>query len=119
MARTANIGELKTRIRGVKLTAGIDEEGFQTLTETPLFKGKSAWCKWTFSHGNDIYEHMRLGVEQMATITMYFTEEITPQCKIWRNGETGEENAWHVVSINHVEDSRRFTEIRVKRGELA
>lgn len=119
MARTANIGEMRTRIRGVNCTYGQDAEGFQTITETPLFKGKSAWCKWTFSHGNDLYEHMKLGVKQMATITMFFTEEVTPTCKIWRNGETGEENAWHVVSINHVEDSRRFTEIRVKRGETA
>lgn len=119
MARTANIGEMKTRIRGVKCNHGIDGDGFQTIAEIPLFGGKSAWCKWTFSHGEEIYEHMRLGVEQMATITLFFTEEITPQCKIWRNGETGEKNAWHVVSINQVEDSRRFTEIRVKRGELA
>lgn len=117
MARTANIGEMRTRIRAVKYIPATDADGFQVFSEVPLFGGKAAWCKWTFAHGSDVYENMRLGVEQMATITMFFNEEITPQCKIWRNGETGEDKAWHVISINHVEDLRRFTEIRVKRGE--
>lgn len=119
MARTANIGEMRTRIRAVKRIPGIDSDGFQNFREVQLFGGQAAWCKWVFAHGNDVYEHMRLGMQQVATITMFFTEEITPECLIWRNGETGEKNAWHVISINHVEDSRSFTEIRVKRGEAS
>lgn len=118
MARTAMIGQMRTRIKVSTYVRGIDADGFQTLVEKPLFGGKSVWCKWTYAHGNDLYENMRLGLNQVATITMYYNEEITPQCKIWRNGETGEDSAWDVVSINHVEDSRSFTEIRVKRGEL-
>lgn len=119
MARSANIGEMRTRILVSRVDYGVDSEGFQTITHTPVFDGKAVWCKWTYAHGDEVYENMRLGMNQVATITMFFTEEITPQCVLWRNGENGDDKAWKVISINHVEDSRRFTEIRVTRGERA
>lgn len=119
MARTANIGEMKTRIRVSKVNYDVDADGVQVITHKPLFRGKAIWCKWTFAHGREIYENMHLGMKQAATITMFYTEEITPQCILWRNGEKGDDMAWKVISINHVEDSRRFTEIRVTRGEQA
>lgn len=118
MAKTASIGEMRTKITVKLPTKGVDADGFATETTADVFSGK-VWCKWVWQHGAEVFENMRLGLGQVATITMPYTDKITPRCRIWRENETSDADAWEIVSINNVEEARRFLEIKVRRGVKA
>lgn len=118
MAKSASIGEMRTKITVKLPTKGKDADGFATETASDVFGGK-VWCKWVWQHGAEVFENMRLGLGQVATITMPYTNQITPRCKIWRETETADADAWEIVSINNVEESRRFLEIKIRRGVKA
>lgn len=118
MAKYASIGEMRTRITVKLPTKGVDADGFATETDTDVFGGKVR-CKWVWQHGNEVFENMRLGLGQVATITMPYTSLITPRCKVWRETETADADAWEIISINNVEEARRFLEIKVRRGVKA
>lgn len=118
MAKSASIGEMRTKITVKLPTKGVDADGFATETTTDVFSGK-VWCKWVWQHGAEVFENMRLGLGQVATITMPYTDKITPRCKIWRETETAAADAWEIISINNVEEARRYLEIKVRRGVKA
>lgn len=118
MAKSASIGEMRTKITVKLPDKGVDADGFATETTSDVFSGK-VWCKWVWQHGAEVFENMRLGLGQVATITMPYTDKITPRCKIWRETETAAGDAWEIVSINNVEETRRFLEIKVRRGVKA
>jgi head-tail adaptor len=118
MAKFASIGEMRTKITVKLPTKGVDVDGFATETTSDVFPGK-VWCKWVWQHGNEVFENMRLGLGQVATITMPYTDKITPRCKIWREGETGDAKAWEIISIDNVEEARKFLEIKIRRGVKA
>ena len=118
MAKSASIGEMRTKITVKLPTKGVDADGFATETDAAVFTGK-VWCKWVYQHGAEVLENMRLGLGQVATITMPYTSLITQRCKIWRESETADADAWEIVSIDNVEEARRFLEIKVRRGVKA
>lgn len=118
MAKSVNIGEMRTKITIKTPVKSTDADGFATTSLSDAFGGK-VWCKWVWQHGAEVFENMRLGLGQIATITMPYTDKITPQCKIWREGETAAADAWEIVSIDNVEEARRFLEIKVRRGVKA
>ena len=118
MAKSASIGEMPTRITVKMPTKGTDADGFATETSSDVFGGKVR-CKWVWQHGTEVFENMRLGLGQVATITMPYTDKITPRCKVWRESETTDADAWEIVSIDNVEEARRFLEIKVRRGVKA
>ena len=118
MAKSVRIGEMRTRITVKLPTPGIDDDGFATETSADVFGGK-VWCKWVWQHGAEVFENMRLGLGEVATITMPYTNAITVRCKVWREGETADADAWEIVSINNVEEARRFLEIKLRRGVKA
>lgn len=118
MAKEVNAGDLRTRIQVYRTERGINANGFNTEQEVAVFS-EPVWCKWVWAHGSEVFEHRREKLGQVATITMYHTPLITPQCKIELvdeqaiTGTTGE--LFDVVSIDPVENNRRFMEIKVNR----
>lgn len=118
MAKSASIGEMRTRITVKLPTKGVDTDGFATETDADVFGGK-VWCKWVYQHGSEVFENMRLGLGEVATITMRYSSLVTPRCKVWREGESAAADAWEIVSIDNVEEARRFLEIKVRRGVKA
>lgn len=118
MAKFASIGEMRTKITVKAPTKGTDADGFATESWTDVFGGK-AWCKWVWQHGSEVFENMRLGLGQVATITMPYTIQITPRCRIWRENETAAADAWEIISIDNVVEARKFLEIKVRRGVKA
>ena len=114
MAKTASIGEMRTKITVKLPTKSIDTDGFATETSADVFGGKT-WCKWVWQHGTEVFENMRLGLGQVATITLPYTDKITPRCKIWRESETAAADAWEIISIDNVEEARKFLEIKIRR----
>lgn len=119
MAKTASAGEMRTRITVKKLTTGIDGEGYPTETWAALFPAK-IHCKWVSAHGKEVNENDRLGLGQIATVTMRYTPLITPRCRVWKEAETQTDaNAWEVVSVNDLEDRHAFLEMTLRRLVVA
>ena len=116
--KLARIGEMHTKITVKSLTTGIDADGYPTEAWTDVFGGK-VWCNWKNAHGTEVYDTMRLDLKEVATITMRYSDKVTPTCRIWREAETGDANAYEIISIDNVGDERKFLEIKVKRRVVA
>ena len=111
MARTAQAGEMRTRIRVQRLTAGIDADGYPTEQWTDVFT-TPAWCKWVNAHGSEVYENLRLDLQETATLPLRHTDKIHERCRVVR---VDDGRIYDIVSLNPVEDRRAFLEIQVKR----
>lgn len=118
MAKQANAGELNTRVRFIRQTKTINENGFPVHVDQDVF-GQPVRCKWVWAHGSEVFEHMRLQLGQVATLTMYATPLITVDCKVVLVDEQhlvgSDLGAFEIVSIDSVENRGRFMEIKVKR----
>lgn len=118
MAKQANAGELNTRVRFIRQTKTINENGFPVHVDEDVF-GEAVYCKWVWAHGSEVFEHMRLQLGQVATLTMYASPLVTVDCKVILEDEEelvgSNLGAFDVVSIDSVENRGRFMEIKVKR----
>lgn len=118
MAKQANAGELNTRVRFIRQTKTINENGFPVNTDEDVF-GDVVWCKWVWAHGSEAFEHMRLQLGQVATLTMYASPLVTVDCRVQLVDEQAlvgsDLGAFEIVSIDSVENRGRFMEIKVKR----
>lgn len=118
MAKQANAGEMTTRVRFKRLTKGINANGFAEHAEVDVF-GQPVYCKWVWAHGSEVFEHMREQLGQVATITMYWSPKVTPDCTVQLVDEqilTGTNSGdFEIVSIDGVENRGRYMEIKVKR----
>jgi head-tail adaptor len=73
-------------------------------------------CKWVSAHGSEVMENNRLGLGQVATITLRYTSLITPRCRVWYEADAQTDaNAWEVVSVNDPEDRHAFLEITLRK----
>ena len=124
MAKQVNAGDLRTRIRVYKLTRTVNDNGFESETTQNVFgDGVSVYCRWIWAHGSEVFEHRTLELGQVATLTMYASPLITPQCRIELvddaaiNGEAA--GMFEIISIDQVENQLRYMEIKVKREVIA
>lgn len=77
-------------------------------------------CKWVSVHGKEVMENDRLGLGQVATITMRYTSLVTPRCRVWYEADAQTDmNAWEVVSVNDPEDRHAFLEITLRKLVVA
>lgn len=111
--KSARIGEMHTKITVKALTPGMDADGYPTEKWTDVF---TVWCNWKNAHGTELYETMRLDLKEVATITMRYSDKINQRCQIFRESDT---EPYEIISIDNVEDKRRFLEIKVKRRVVA
>lgn len=119
MAKTATAGEMRTRITLKTLTAGTDADGYPTQTWTNPFGGMVR-CKWVSAHGKEVMENNRLGLGQIATVTMRYTSLVTPRCRVWHEADAQTDvNAWEVVSVNDPEDRHAFLEMTLRKLVVA
>lgn len=118
MAKQANAGELRTRVRFLKTTKGTNENGFATQETADIF-GRPVYCRWVWAHGSEVFEHKKLQLGQVATLTMYASEKIDPECKVELVDETKlvgtNDGLFDIISIDSVENKRRYMEIKVER----
>ena len=112
---------MRTRITVKKLTDGIDADGYPTQAWANVLTGNSMIrCKWVSAHGKEVNENDRLGLGQIATVTMRYTPKITPRCCVWKEAEAQTDaNAWEVVSVNDPEDRHAFLELTLRRLVVA
>lgn len=118
MAKEANAGELRTRVRFLRVTPGINDNGFETEQSADIF-GEPVYCKWVWAHGSEVFEHRKDQLGQVATLTMYASPLVTVDCRVALEDEealTGaNDGPFEIVSIDQVENRGRFMEIKVKR----
>lgn len=111
MAKSVLAGEMRTKITVKALVEGVNENGYPTKSWEDVFSGL-VWCKWVNSHGTEVFETMRLDLKEAATVTMRYSPLVNERCRIWRENDP---EPYEVISIDNVEDRRRFLEIKVKR----
>lgn len=118
MAKRANAGEMNAKVRFVSIEAGINENGFNTIHETDAFP-KTVWVKWEWAHGwsrgSEVFESMKNKQSQSATITMYYSPKINTRSYVYLLSEGERAQPFEVVSIDFVDEKRRYMEIKVRR----
>ena len=116
MAKSALSGEMNTKITIKKLVRGVDAQGFETKSWEPIFNSP-AWCKWVNAHGSEVYDNMRLDLKEVATITMRYTPLVDVRCRVWKYPDNVDDDqyAYEIISMDHVESSRAFLEIKLRR----
>lgn len=113
MAKSANPGEMRTAVYIEKYTETQDADGYPVRTwENVISEGHRMYVKWVNAHGTEVYEAMRTGLKEPATLTMRYSPLITPQCRVIK---VGEPEPYEIISINDVEDRHRWLEIKVQR----
>lgn len=123
MRKRFNPGELRTEIVLAEVRTALDEEGYEIQEEIPLFDGVPIRCKWVNVHGREVYEAERLNLREMATLTMRYSPQINPRCRIWKCSELeGLESeqekaalAYEIVSMDDIQNRHELLEIKVKR----
>ena len=114
MAKQAYAGAMNTKVSFKDITPTINENGFNVVEETDIF-GKPVWVNWKWQHGTEVFEAMKYQLGQTATITMYYSPKINHRCKVYLASEGDEAEPFEIVSIDAVEEKRRYMEIRLKR----
>ena len=109
MAYSANIGEMRTKIRFYELKKGRDTGGFPTEVLTDIFNAP-CWCKWVNTHGSELSEDMRQELRETATLTMHYSSKINIEQVIVKDNIR-----YEIISLNNVEEKDTWLEIKVKR----
>lgn len=115
MARRANAGALRTKIRvfAPPPDGALDSDGYPASKPVNVFgEGKTRYCKWVNAHGSEVYDARQAGVTEPATLTLRYTPRITTTCLVYH----GEDPApYEVISVNDVEDRHQWLELKVQR----
>jgi head-tail adaptor len=121
MAKTANAGEMRTRITVKQLTPGIDADGYPTETWTNVLGGTTMFrCKWKPGWGTEVLENDRLNLGQTAVATLRYTSLIDQRCRVWyENDAQTDANAWFIVNVTDPEERRAFLEITLRKAVVA
>lgn len=117
MARSANAGELRTRIRVTAMEPVTDslgrpvtdEESNPVRREVEVY---ACWCKWVNAWGSEVYAAMSAGVTEPATLTLRYTGKITAASLIYKGADP---RPYEVISVNDVEDRHAWLEVKVRR----
>lgn len=119
MASRTTAGDLRTRIMVFdKPTDGqLDSDGYPVETPVNVFgEDGTRQCKWVNAYGREVYDAKQAGVEEPATLTMRYTDKVTPTCLIYRGND---KRPYEVVSVNDVEDRHVWLELKVQRKVAA
>lgn len=109
MAYSANIGEMRTKVRFYKIQKNRDADGFPAEILIDVF-GAPCWCKWVNTHGSELSEDMRLELKETATLTMHYSDKIDIEAVVIKNGIR-----YEIISLNNVEEKNTWLEIKIKR----
>lgn len=122
MAKQAGAGELRTRIYIRRTVKATDGEGVACQHEESVLgpdaqgKERTYHCKWVNAYGGEVLAAMQLQVQEPATLTMRYSPQIQPDQLIYK---VGDPVPYEIVSVNDVEDRRRWLEVKVQRRRAA
>jgi SPP1 family predicted phage head-tail adaptor len=106
------LSDMQTRITFQQSSITMDAGGAQVPTWTNVTNTPVMWARWIFTHARGMEEIMSEAVEtrQRATVTIRYRSDIKTTWRAIRDGE-----AWQILSIDHVRDQNRWTELIVER----
>lgn len=112
MSKSANAGELRTKVQFMRIRRCTDEEGFPKETEENIFGSYvTVPVKWVNAHGSDAFIAMQMQLREPATITCRYSPAITADCLVYK----GIGEPFEIISINNVEERNTWLEIKVQR----
>lgn len=122
MAKSANAGELRTRIYIRRTTKTVDDEGVPIHEEESVFapgpdgKERMCHCKWVNAYGSEVFAAMQAQVQEPATLTMRYSPRIQPDQLIYK---VGDPVPFEIISVNDVEERHSWLEVKVQRRRPA
>lgn len=114
MSKSANPGELRTKVFFIKNSRAKDREGYFTDVEINVFgAGIPCMCKWVNAHGNEIFQTMQLEIREPATITTRYSPKLCdPKLTVYKADDP---MPYEIISIDNVEERNKWLEIKVQR----
>ncbi|HMM30671.1 MAG TPA: head-tail adaptor protein [Clostridia bacterium] len=119
MSKSANAGELRTRVYFKRIKTTTNGNGYKVNQEVNVFGQDAdendipAMCKWVNAHGNEVFVAMQLKLKQPATITTRYSPLLEDESLIVYCGT--DPKPYEVVSIDNVEQRNLWLEIKVQR----
>ena len=105
--RTTNPGELKTAITLQSRTVSAETGGFQVPAWTTL---ATVWAKWINVHGSEAWTAASLQIEQPATVTIRYREDVDPTCAVLKGSDR-----YEIVSMDNIFERGEYLELKVRR----
>ena len=113
MSKSANAGELRTKIYFKEIKSDVDDEGYPSEQEVNVFgDGKYIRCKWVNAHGTEAFTAMQLELREPATLTMRYSPKITETLIVYREQDP---EPFEFISIDNVEERNTWLEVKVQR----
>jgi len=115
MAKYAvNPGDMRTQITLQSPTITQDAGGAQVTSWANVSPNPTVYARWINAHGLEAVTSEALKTVQRATVTIRHRTDINTTWQVLRNSE-----AWQIVSIDPVQDKRRFVEMVVERAKAS
>lgn len=114
MSKSANAGELRTKVFFIRHDRSRDEEGYFADAEENVFgDGVPCMCKWVNAHGYEVFQSMQLQIREPATITTRYSPLLLdPKLTVYKEGDRF---PYEIISIDNVEERNVWLEIKVQR----
>ena len=109
MTYQVNAGDLRTLITLQEPTLSSDGGGAQTAAYADTATNPQVWARWVNAHGQENTEKALKNV-QRATVTIRHRSDIKTTWRLLKD-----DDAWQILSIDKVQDKRRWVEMVVER----
>lgn len=114
MAKSTRIGQRNMLIIIKQLTTGTDADGYPTETWTDVFSA-AVWCAWAGTYGQAVFENDRMSETGNATINMAYSPLVTNRCRVWKYGDTQDDEHAYVIVGEPNNLDRKELEFKVRR----
>jgi len=105
-----NPGDMRTQITLQSPTIATDAGGAQSVTYANAASKPTVWARWTNAHGVEVVQSESLATVQRATVAIRYRSDVLPTWRVLKDSEP-----WQILSVDHVQDKRRFLELIVER----
>ena len=118
MSKSANAGELRTKVWFARIERETNENYVEQETETSVLTDESgmprpARCKWVNAHGSEAWDDHAMLLRNPATLTTRYNPLLLdPALILYREGDAV---PYEVVNIDNVQQRNRWLEISVQR----
>ena len=109
--RYFNPANLRTRITFQQPTVSTDAGGAQSPAWTDVESHPTVWAHWVNAHGQENVQNAVKSVRR-ATVTIRHRDDVRTTWAVVRGTER-----WDIISIDAVQDQRRWIELVVERAE--
>lgn len=111
--KQVNPGQMRTPIQIKTYTETKDEDGFKIKEWKNVFsEGTTIYCHWSNAHGQEALTAASLELKEPATLTMRYSDKITPKCRIFKKSDS---KPYEVISLDNVNERNQWLELKVQR----